>query len=99
MTNTNRRSFLGCIGAAAATAVARPAAAEGSTPVLAFSDRAHIFARPDVKEKLTWCFSAVLGCGAPQSLNAPGLFEPILAFRFPSGRPLSVEFTEDALDE
>jgi hypothetical protein len=99
MTNTNRRSFLGCITAAAASAVALPAAAEESTPILAFSDRAHIFARPNVKEKLTWCFSVVLGCGAPTSLNAPGLSEPMLAFRFPSGGSLSVEFTEDALGE
>jgi hypothetical protein len=33
------------------------------------------------------------------SLNAPGLAEPILAFRFPGGGSFSVEFTEDALDE
>lgn len=99
MTNTNRRGFLGCIAAAAASAVALPAGAEDSTAILAFSDRAHIFARPNVKEKLMWCFSVVLGCGAPTSLNAPGLPEPILAFRFPSGGSLSVEFTEDALDE
>src|SRR6266567_6249287 len=99
MTTTNRRSFLGCSVAAVATAVAFPAMAEESAPILAFSDRAHIFARPNVKEKLTWCFSTILGCGAPASLRAPGLPEPILAFKFPNGGSLSVEFTEDALDE
>lgn len=99
MSDTNRRNFLGYNAAAAAAAVALPASPDESAPTLAFSDRAHIFARPHVKEKLTWCFSTVLGCGAPATLNAPGLSEPILAFRFPSGGSLSVEFTEDALDE
>src|SRR5882724_8329043 len=98
---TNRRNFLCCAVAAAATTVALPAVADESAPtlVLAFSDRAHIFARPQVREKLIWCFSTVLGCGTPASLNAPGLSEPILAFKFPNGGSLSVEFTEDALAE
>jgi hypothetical protein len=101
MSKANRRSFLGRSVAvtAAATTVAVPSAAEEDGPGLAFSNRAHIFARPKVKERLTWCFSTVLGCGAPVTLNAPGLSEPILAFRFPNGGSLSVEFTEDALDE
>jgi hypothetical protein len=89
---TNRRIFL---GGAAATAVSALGAASGP----AFSNRTHIFVRPGVKEKLIWCFSTVLGCGAPVSLNAPGLSEPILAWKFPGGGALSVEFTEDALDE
>jgi|SRR5271165_4044855 len=88
----NRRVFLGGAAASAASALA-------AEPGLAFSNRAHIFARPSVKEKLTWCFTTVLGCGTPVSLNAPGLTEPILAWRFPGGGSLSVEFTEDALDE
>jgi len=33
------------------------------------------------------------------SLDVPGLPEPILAFRFPTGGSLSVEFNEDALGE
>lgn len=89
--STNRRVFLG----AAAAAASALAADSG----LAFSNRTHIFARPSVKEKLTWCFTTVLGCGTPVSLNAPGLSEPILAWKFPGGGSLSVEFTEDALDE
>lgn len=94
MSKTNRRSFL-----AAAATVAFTAEAEERPAVLAFSDRAHIFARPGVKEKLAWCLGTVLGCGAPMTLNAPGLTEPILAFRFPKGGSLSIEFTDDALDE
>jgi hypothetical protein len=66
---------------------------------LQVSNRVHLYARPAVKEKLAWCFSTVLGCGAPLSLNAVGLAEPILAFRFPGGGSLSIEFTDDALDE
>ena len=94
MNKTSRRNFLGCGVAAAATA-----AAEDGERGPAIGNRTHIFARPGVKDKLTWCFSTVLGCGAPMSLNAPGLAEPILAFKFPGGGALSVEFTEDALDE
>jgi hypothetical protein len=86
----NRRVFLG--GAAAVAAVS-------AQPGLAIGNRTHIFALPSVKEKLTWCFSTVLGCGNPAVLNAPGLSEPILAWKFPGGGSLSVEFTGDALDE
>jgi hypothetical protein len=68
-------------------------------PGLSFNNRVHIFALPKVKEKLIWCFRDVLGSEAPVSLHAPGLAEPILAFRFPGGGSLSVEFTDDALDE
>ncbi len=32
-------------------------------------------------------------------MAAPGKGEPILAFRFPNGGSVSVEFTEEALDE
>ncbi len=67
--------------------------------MIALGNRAHILARPHVKDQLESCFTTVLGCGAPARLDAPGLREPILAFRFPSGGSLSVEFTEDALDE
>jgi hypothetical protein len=88
----HRRGFIAAAAVGAATA-----AAESSG--LAFGNRAHIFARPSVKEKLIWCFSTVLGCGAPMSSRAPGLTEPILAFKFPGGGSLSAEFTEDALDE
>jgi len=101
MSDLNRRSFLGrgIAMAAAATSLGVVKAVAEEGPALAFSNRAHIFASPKVKEKLIWCFSGVLGCGPPMSLNAPGLAEPMLAFRFPGGGSFSVEFTEDALDE
>src|SRR5262249_5852725 len=101
MSDLNRRSFLGrgIAMAAAATSLGVVKAVAEEGPALAFSNRAHIFASPKVKEKLIWCFSDVLGCGPPMPLNAPGLAEPMLAFRFPGGGSFSVEFTEDALDE
>jgi hypothetical protein len=67
--------------------------------MIALNNRVHIVARPGAKDQLVRCFSTVLGCGAPARLPVPGLPEPILAFRFPDGGSLSVEFTEDALDE
>ena len=67
--------------------------------MIAVSDRVHVFARPEFKERLTWCFTTVLGCDPALSLNAPGLSEPILAFRFPHGGALSVEFTDDAPEQ
>jgi hypothetical protein len=69
------------------------------TTMIALVNRAHILARPHVKEQLESCFTTVLGCGAPARLDVPGLPEPILAFRFAGGGSVSVEFTEDALDE
>lgn len=65
----------------------------------AVSNRAHILVRPELKEKLVWCYSSVLNSGAPAKLVAPGKPEPILAFRFPGGGSVSIEFTEEALDE
>ena len=97
----DRRAFLSRAAAAAAVLASTPelSLADGANRMNALTNRAHILARPGVKEKLTWCFSTVLGCGAPVSLAAPGKPEPILAFRFPTGGSVSVEFTEEALDE
>jgi uncharacterized protein YciI len=67
--------------------------------MLSLSNRAHLFVRPRLKEELTWCFTSVLGCGAPVRLEAPGLAEPVLGFELPDGGSVSVEFTEDAPDE
>src|SRR5689334_22792663 len=102
MPSTNRREFLetGLVAAATMTALGSTAtAATAAGTGLAFGNRVHIHAHPSVKEKLTWCFSTVLGCGAPMSLNAAGLAEPMLAFKFPGGGSLSVEFTDQALTE
>ena len=96
MNQTGRRKFFGRAAALAATAASLNA---DDAPALALGNRAHLFAHPGVKEKLVWCFGEVLGCGAPVSLRAPGLAEPILAFRFPGGGSLSIEFTPDALSE
>jgi hypothetical protein len=67
--------------------------------MISFGNRTHIYARPEVKERLMWCFSTVFGCGAPAEFDVPGLAAPILAFSFPAGGSLSVEFTDDALDD
>lgn len=100
MSDLDRRNFLGggmALAAAAGVGVAKTAAGDGTG--LAFGNRAHFFAPRDVKEKLIWCFRDVIGCGTPMILEAPGVAEPIVAFRFPGGGSLSVEFTDDALDE
>lgn len=67
--------------------------------MIALSNSVHIYVRPESREKLVWCFTSILGCEPVASSDAPDLPAPILAFRFPGGGALSVEFTEDALDE
>ena len=67
--------------------------------MIALNNRVHIFASPDVKEKLIEFFTDILGCGPAISLDAPGLATPVLAFTFSNGASLSVEFTEDALNK
>ncbi len=92
MNQTSRRQFLGA-------AVAATAVAEEAGPGLALGNRCHIFARPEIKEKLISCFGNVLGCGEAMRLKIPGISEPMLAWRFPGGGALSVEFTDEALNE
>ena len=91
-----RRAFTPLLAAAAATAVA-------STPSVAFSNRVHLTLHPKFREKFVWCLSEVLGCGAPVSPRSgevvANLDQPILAFGFPGGGSVSVEFSEAALDE
>lgn len=67
--------------------------------MIALNNSVHIYARPASKERLVWCFTTILGCEAVTSADAPHLPVPVIAFRFPNGGALSVEFTEDALDE
>ncbi|MEO7001713.1 MAG: hypothetical protein ABI068_07840 [Ktedonobacterales bacterium] len=67
--------------------------------MIALSNSAHIYARPASKERLVCCFTDILGCESLISPDAAGLPVPVLAFRFSNGGALSVEFTEDALDE
>src|SRR5260370_11993917 len=97
MNKTDRRSFLGGIAMATVAASFGTGTADaGDRPGLAFSNRPHIFASPNVNEKLIWCFRDVLGCGAPISLNAPGMAAAILAFPFSRSGACSVAFTEDS---
>src|SRR5215210_2981226 len=63
------------------------------------SNRVHIFAHPRVREKLVDFFVNTLGCKVLLSSDAPSVPVPIVAFLFSNGASLSVEFTEDALDE
>ena len=90
----NRR---GCLGAALAVAATTPARAE--EPTLALGNRAHFLARPEHREALTQCFSKVLGCSEPVVLPTKDPAGPILAFRFPGGGAVSVQFSDSALDE
>ena len=66
----------------------------------ALSNSIHIYARPDTKEKLLEFFTSILGLEArsapPYVVGSP---EPMCAFAFSNGASLSVEFTEDALDD
>jgi hypothetical protein len=65
----------------------------------ALGNSVHIYARPESRDQLIRCFTDILGGEAVASADAPELPAPILAFRFPGGGALSVEFTADALDE
>ena len=67
--------------------------------MVSLGSRVHIFARPRVKHALVECFSRVLGCGDPGALDVPGLEQPILAWNFPGGGSLSVEFSDNAPEE
>ncbi|HEY2358321.1 MAG TPA: hypothetical protein VGH86_12790 [Phenylobacterium sp.] len=84
----------GWVGAVALAAVAAAVEAE---PQTAMTNRAHFLARPEYREALVRCFSELLGCGPPMALPASGPLGPIVAFRFPGGGAVSVEFTESAL--
>ncbi len=68
--------------------------------MIALSNSIHLYARPDVKEKFLDFFTNVLGLPAgavPQYVE--GSPEPMYSFAFSNGASLSVEFTEDALDD
>lgn len=67
--------------------------------MLTLNNSAHIYAPPASRERLIWCFTDVLGAEMVVSGDAPNLPTAVIAFRFPGGGALSVEFTDDALDE
>ncbi|WP_372784227.1 hypothetical protein [Phenylobacterium sp.] len=94
---TPRISRRACFGAALAFASASRARAAGATASL--GDRAHFLAKPEYREALVACFSQVLGCGPATVLPTHDPAGPVLAFRFPGGGSVSVQFTDGALDE
>jgi len=65
----------------------------------ALGNNVHIFARPHRRQDLIWCFETVLGCGPVESVEHPGMTEPMLLVRFPDGGNLSIEFIEEAPDD
>ncbi len=67
--------------------------------MIALSNSIHLYARPDTKEQLLEFFTSLLGLQVVESSDAVGSPEPIYAFAFSNGAWLSVEFTDDALDE
>jgi hypothetical protein len=62
--------------------------------ITAFGGRAHLYARPEMREPLRKFFAEVLGA-APEEI--PGT--TMLVCRMAEGTSVSVEFTSDALDE
>src|ERR1043166_5536639 len=62
--------------------------------ITAFGSRAHLYARPEMRESLRKFFAEVLGTPAE---DIPGL--AMLVCRLAEGTSVSVEFTPDALDE
>jgi len=66
--------------------------------MIGLSNRVHIFARPSVQQELAEFFTSVLGCEVSE-VSVPGKQMPILLVRFPNGVGMTVELTEDALDE
>jgi len=65
----------------------------------ALGSNAHIFAKPQRRQDLRWCFETALGCGPVATVEYPGIAEPMLVVRFPDGGSLSIEFTDQAPDD
>lgn len=66
---------------------------------MSLGNRAHVYVRSEYRAALVRCFVEVLGCAGPVSLPARGQSDAILAFSFRDGGSISVDFTDDALDE
>lgn len=67
--------------------------------MIGLGNNVHIFARPQRRQELLWCFETVLGCGPVATVEHPGMPEPMLIVAFPGGGHLSIEFTDDAPDD
>jgi len=90
----SRRALAGTALGAGAAGVATTAQTTGAS----LGARSHFYARPQFRDALAHCLTSILGC-TQTILPVPGFPEPILAFSFPGGGSVSVEFTPDALDE
>ena len=66
--------------------------------MIALGSNVHVFARPQRRQQLWWCFETVLGCLVAE-VDHPAMPEPMLVVRFPRGGNLSIEFTDDAPDD
>lgn len=66
---------------------------------MALANRVHFYARPAMRAALIRLFVDVLGCAGPIALPARGQPDAILAFSFPGGGSISVDFTDDALTD
>jgi hypothetical protein len=66
---------------------------------IALGNNAHVFARPERREELVWCFEQALGCGRVRTVHHPALPEPMLLVDFSGGGHLSIEFTAEAPDD
>lgn len=67
--------------------------------MIALSNSVHLFARPEARDKLLDFYTHILGLEPLISDDAPGSALPIIAFRFANGASLSIDFTDDALDD
>lgn len=66
--------------------------------MIALNNRIHLFDRPNSKERLIHFVTTILDCPVSR-FDVPGIPAAIIAFRLPNGGSLSVEFTDDAMDE
>ena len=65
---------------------------------MTLGNRVHFYARPMDREALVRCFVEILECSGPMPLPARGKPDAILAFGFPGGGSISIDFTDEALD-
>lgn len=94
-TGVNRRECLGTAAAVIAATQASASVAQSSGASL--SRRAHYSLKPEYRDAILQCFSKIFGMNAPMERPAQGSVGPIVAFRFPGGGAISMEFTESAL--
>jgi hypothetical protein len=66
---------------------------------VALGTNVHLFAGPQRREALAWCFGTVLGCGPVRTVAHPAMPESMLLVEFPGGGHLSIEFVDAAPDD